>query len=62
MAPLYKRLFDRNVFFALGVLPPALFLLDGHLWQGLLFLTCVVAGRFSVRPRLQRGSALPSNH
>ena len=40
---------DRNVLFALGVLPPAVFLFDGHVVLGLVFVACVVAGRFSVR-------------
>jgi hypothetical protein len=50
MSRFYKRFLDRNVLFALGVLPPALFLFGGHVWEGLLFLAYVVAGRFSVRP------------
>ena len=39
---------DRNVLFAAGVLPPALYVFDGHVVLGLLFIACVVAGRFSV--------------
>ncbi|MGA2209842.1 MAG: hypothetical protein ABSH30_09415 [Acidimicrobiales bacterium] len=59
MSGFAKRLLDRNVLFALGVLPPAVFLFDGHVWQGLVFLACVVAGRFSVRP-LGRRRTLPA--
>jgi hypothetical protein len=36
------------VLFAAGVLPPALYVFDGHVVLGLLFIACVVAGRFSV--------------
>jgi hypothetical protein len=60
MAPFCKRFLDRNVFFALGVLPPTLFLFGGHVILGLVFLACVAAGRFSIRaPR--PGGALPSS-
>lgn len=62
MARFFKRFLDRNVFFALGVLPPALFLFDGHAVLGLVFLVCVVAGRLSVRPlRTHHRGALPTN-
>ena len=62
MSRFYKRFLDRNVLFAVSVLPPTLFLFGGHVWQGLVFLACVVAGRFSVRPRGAPGrSALPAN-
>jgi len=58
----YKRFLDRNVLFAVGVLPPTLLLFGGHVWEGLVFLACVVAGRFSVRPQgIRRRSALPTN-
>jgi hypothetical protein len=50
MTPFYRRFLDRNVLFALGVLPPALFLFYGHVVLGLVFMACVVSGRFSVRP------------
>ena len=51
MDRLYRRFLDRNVLLAVGVLPPALFLFGGHVWLGLVFLACVVAGRFSVPPQ-----------
>ena len=41
-------LWNRNLLFAFGVLPPAVYVFDGHVWLGLLFIACVVAGRFSV--------------
>jgi hypothetical protein len=50
MARFFRRFLDRNVLLAFGVLPPTLFLLDGHVWLGLVFLACVVAARFSVEP------------
>jgi hypothetical protein len=59
MARFYKPLLNRNVLLALGVLPPTLFLFNGHLWLGLVFMACVVAGRFSV-PSL--GSEHPHTH
>jgi hypothetical protein len=58
----YKRFLDRNVLFAVGALPPTLFLFGGHVWDGLVFLACVVAGRLSVPPRATpRRRALPTN-
>jgi len=36
--------------YALSALPPTIFLFTGHVVLGLLFLGCVVGGRFS-RPR-----------
>jgi hypothetical protein len=56
MAPFYKRFLDRNVLLALGVLPPTLFLFGGHVVLGLVFMACVVAGRFSVRAPRSRGA------
>jgi hypothetical protein len=50
MARFYRRFLDRNVLLALGVLPPTLFLLGGHVLLGLTFLACVVAARMSVQP------------
>jgi hypothetical protein len=46
---------NRNLLYALSALPPAIFLVSGHVVLGLLFLACVVGGRFS-RPR-QNGSS-----
>jgi hypothetical protein len=43
----------RNQLYALAVLPPAIFLVTGHVVLGLLFILCVVGGRFS-RPRPQK--------
>lgn len=51
MTSFYRCFFDRNVLLALGVLPPTLLLFGGHVASGLLFMACVVAGRFSVRPQ-----------
>ena len=62
MAPFFKRFLDRNVFFALGVLPPALFLLGGHVVLGMVFLVCVVAGRVSVSPRKPHRQGSLSSH
>ena len=56
MPPSYKRFFDRNVLLALGVLPPTLFLLAGHILLGLVFMTCVVARRMSVGPPRSNGA------
>lgn len=53
MTPRYKRAFRRNQLYAVAVLPPALFLLTGHVVLGLVFLLCVVAARFSRPRRLQ---------
>lgn len=53
MTPRYKRAFRRNQLYAVAVLPPALFLLTGHVVLGLVFLLCVVAARFSRPQRLQ---------
>jgi hypothetical protein len=53
MTPRHKRAFRRNQLYAVAVLPPALFLLAGHVLLGLVFLLCVVAARFS-RPRRLR--------
>jgi hypothetical protein len=61
MAQFSRWFRERNLLFAFGVLPPALFLFDGHVALGPLFMACVVAGRFSVRtyrPHLDRESAL----
>jgi hypothetical protein len=40
----------RDSLYALAVLPPVIFLLSGHVLLGIVFLACVMAGRFS-RPR-----------
>jgi hypothetical protein len=63
MTPFYKRAFSRNQLYALAVSPPALFLLTGHVVLGLVFLLCVVGGRFSRPPRLmsQRKQTTPIN-
>lgn len=45
---------NRNLLYAISALPPAIFLVSGHAVLGLLFLACVVGGRFS-RP-LQKGN------
>jgi hypothetical protein len=56
-----RRFFDRNVLLAVGVLPPTVFLFGGHVWQGLVFLACVVAARLSVPPQgTPRRRALPT--
>jgi hypothetical protein len=57
------RAFSRNQLFALAVLPPTIFLFTGHVLLGLVFLLCVVAGRFSRprRQRSQRSDAQPIN-
>jgi hypothetical protein len=47
-------LLNRNLLFAFGVLPPAIYTFNGHAWLGLLFVACVVAGRFSVGPIIGR--------
>jgi hypothetical protein len=39
--------FNRNVLYAVSALPPAIFLIAGHVVLGVLFLACVVGGRFS---------------
>jgi len=44
---------NRNLLYALSALPPVIFLLAGHPVLGLLFLACVVGGRFS-RPKPSR--------
>jgi hypothetical protein len=55
MEPFYKRAFTRNQLYAVGVLPPALFLVDGHVVLGAVFVACVMGGRFSrPRPRATR--------
>ncbi len=41
---------NANLLYALAVIPPVIFLFAGHVLLGLVFLACVVAGRFS-RPR-----------
>ena len=38
---------NRNLLYAVSAVPPAIFLVSGHLVLGLLFLACVVGGRFS---------------
>ena len=38
---------NRNLLYALSALPPAIFLVTGHVALGVLFLACVVGGRFS---------------
>jgi hypothetical protein len=53
MSDFRKKVVGRNQLYALAVLPPAIFLLAGHVVLGLLFVLCVVAGRFS-RPRPQK--------
>jgi hypothetical protein len=50
---LVQRAIGRNQLYALAVLPPAIFLITGHVVLGLLFVLCVVGGRLS-RPRPQR--------
>jgi hypothetical protein len=57
------RAFSRNQLYALAVLPPTIFPFTGHVLLGLVFLVCVVAGRFSrPRPRRsQRNDAQPIN-
>ena len=42
-----------NQLYALAVLPPAIFLLTGHVVLGSLFVLCVTGGRLS-RPRPQK--------
>lgn len=57
------KAFSRNQLYALAVLPPTIFLFTGHVLLGVIFLLCVVAGRFS-RPRArhsQRNDAQPIN-
>jgi hypothetical protein len=53
MTDLRKKFTSRNQLYALAVLPPAIFLVTGHAVLGLLFVLCVVGGRFS-RPRPHR--------
>lgn len=53
MNKLSTKAFSRNQLYALAVLPPTIFLFTGHVLLGVVFLLCVVAGRFS-RPRPQR--------
>ncbi len=42
-----KTNLNHNLLYAASALPPAIFLLTGHVVLGLLFLACVVRGRFS---------------
>jgi hypothetical protein len=59
-----QKAVDRNQLYALSVLPPAIFLVTGHVVLGLLFVLCVAGGRFS-RPRPQkprRTSRRPTTH
>ena len=44
---------NRDLLYALSVLPPTIFLLTGHAALGCLFVACVVGGRFS-RPAGRR--------
>jgi hypothetical protein len=44
---------NRNVLYAVSALPPTIFLFTGHVVLGVLFLACVVGGRFS-RPNSTR--------
>lgn len=63
MNKFYTKAFSRNQLYALAVFPPTIFMLSGHVILGLVFLLCVVAGRFS-RPRAsrsQRKNAQPLN-
>jgi hypothetical protein len=53
MTNLVHKPTGRNQLYALAVLPPAIFLVTGHVLLGLLFVLCVVGGRFS-RPRPQK--------
>jgi hypothetical protein len=46
----FTKHLTRNQLYALSALPPTIFLFTGHVVLGLLFLGCVVGGRFS-RPR-----------
>jgi hypothetical protein len=50
MSKYLHRLLNRNLLFAFGVLVPLLYAINGHVWLGILFIACVVAGRFSVEP------------
>jgi hypothetical protein len=50
MTNLLQKAISRNQLYALAILPPTIFLLTGHVLLGLLFVLCVVGGRFS-RPR-----------
>jgi hypothetical protein len=53
MTNLVRRATSRNQLYALAVLPPVIFLVTGHVVLGLLFVLCVVGGRFS-RPRPEK--------
>jgi hypothetical protein len=50
---------NRNLLYALSALPPAIFLVTGHVLLGVLFLACVVGGRLS-RPKPSRRSRRPA--
>jgi hypothetical protein len=52
-AALIRSRLTRNHLYAVAVLPPAIFLVSGHVVLGVVFLLCVVGGRFS-RPRATR--------
>ena len=54
MSKYFGFLLNRDLLLAFGVLPPALYTFSGHAWLGLLFVACVVAGRFSVAPLTKR--------
>jgi uncharacterized integral membrane protein len=47
MTRITHSLHNRNLLYALSALPPVIFLLMGHVLLGVLFLACVVGGRFS---------------
>jgi hypothetical protein len=47
MTRISSSLRNRNLLYALSALPPVIFLLTGHVLLGVLFLACVVGGRFS---------------
>jgi hypothetical protein len=45
--PRFTKDINRNLLYAASALPPAIFIVTGHAVLGLLFLACVVGGRFS---------------
>lgn len=54
MSKYFGFLLNRNLLFAFVVLLRAIYTFNGHAWLGLLFIACVVAGRFSVCPIIGR--------
>jgi hypothetical protein len=60
MGQYLHRLLNRNLLFAFGVLVPFLYAINGHVWLGIVFIACVVAGRFSAGPLKTRAHPIDS--